>query len=242
MPQAHFESLHELESSYWWHVNRYRLAMSWLGPLRLNSPAVLDLGCGTGNFLEQIAEELGARRAVGIDASPTAGKFSKGKRIEFRQADFSAPLRIDDGEFDIVTAMDVLEHLPDEGTLLETARCSLRPGGFFLASVPALPCLYSSWDKELGHFRRYKSSKLKALVSMAGFSLARCSHSVSYAVVPALLRRLLGRSYTADSCVFPPTSPFADRVLKVCGRIETAWLRHVSLPIGLSLLILARKL
>lgn len=241
MPRAHFESLDKLESTYWWHANRHKLAMAWLRPLRLNSPSILDLGCGTGGFLEKVAQELGARRTVGVDASASAVEFSREKHIEVRQADLSAPLRIDDGGFDIVTSMDVLEHLPEEKALLETARNSLRPGGFLLASAPALPWLYSSWDKELGHYRRYSRSTLKAVVSIAGFDILKSSYAVSYAIIPMLVRRLIGKSYTAASCIFPPVGHLADCVLKTCGSIEAAWVRHVPLPIGLSLFILARK-
>ena len=241
MPRAHFESLEALERTYWWHVNRRKIALALLRPLRLNAPALLDLGCGTGGFLEQISRTLAARRAVGVDASSSAVEFSREKRIEIVRSDLSAPVRIAEGVFDIVTAMDVLEHLPDEAPLLESATVNLRPGGLFLASVPALPRLYSSWDKQLGHHRRYTRPMLKSVISKAGFEIVTCSYAFSYALIPALIRRMGGKDYTASSCVFPPMSQAADGLLKVCGTIEASLIRHAPPPIGLSLFILAQK-
>jgi SAM-dependent methyltransferase len=240
MPRAHFESLEALEYTYWWHVNRRRLAVDWLRSRVGRGASALDLGCGTGGFAAQLGAELAARRVIGIDTSATA-LHASARRIEVIEGDLSTPFVVDEGAFDVVTAMDVLEHLPDEKPLLETAWRNLRKGGLFLASVPALPRLYSSWDRQLGHLRRYTRQSLRALLGPGGWRTTRCSYAFFYALVPAMIRRRFGKPYADASCVFPPMGNFANGLLKAMGTAEIALLRLVNVPIGLSLFVLAEK-
>lgn len=241
MPLAHFESLGQLEGTYWWHVTRRRIAREWLAPHSGPHPRLLDLGCGTGGFLEHLARELHASRAVGIDVSSTAMRMSADKPLELVQADLAKPVTVEAGGFDVVTMMDVLEHLPSEQPALETARINLRPGGFFLASVPASPWLYSSWDRMLQHYRRYVRHALVAVVGESGLRILRCSRAFSFAVVPAIFRRVFDRPTASSDCIFPPVSRLTNSLLLSLGAVEARILRHGRLPLGLSLFILAQK-
>lgn len=240
MPEPHYQSLESIEQTYWWHLNRVRLAQSWLrAHCAAQHPALLDLGCGTGGFLAMLAPALGAADAVGVEASPIGIAACRRKGLEVVQEDLAAPFTLD-RRFDVATAMDVLEHLPDETPLLESARASLRPGGLLLVSVPAVPWLFSTWDRQLGHHRRYTRERLLEVVAHGGFDVLRCSHAFAYALPPAIVRRLLGRAYTEDSCVFPPVHPLLNGMLKTAGALEAAWLRRRDVPLGLSIYLLAR--
>jgi 2-polyprenyl-3-methyl-5-hydroxy-6-metoxy-1,4-benzoquinol methylase len=69
------------------------------------------------------------------------------------------------GTFDLVTALDVLEHVPDEHEFLaDQVVASLAPGAEAIISVPAYQALYGNHDRMLGHFRRYRSAELRTLV------------------------------------------------------------------------------
>lgn len=239
MPEAHYQSLEATEQSYWWHVNRVRLARTWVRHHGDAHPSVLDLGCGTGGFLAMLAQDLGAPVAVGVEASPIGLDACRRKGLEVVQKDLAEPFALG-RRFDLATAMDVLEHLPDEAPLLESALANLRPGGLLLVSVPAMPSLFSTWDRRLGHHRRYTRARLRAVVEAAGFTVVRCSYAFSYALPPALARRLLGREYSEESCVFPPVPPVLNALLKGVGALEAAWLRRGTLPLGLSVYLLAR--
>ena len=240
MPLSHYRSLEALEDGYWWHLNRVRLARTWLREVAGNRPSVLDLGCGTGGFLAHLAHELEARAAVGVEASPIGLDACRRRGLDAIQKDLATPFDLG-RSFDLVTAMDVLEHLPDETSALESARRNLRAGGHFLASVPALPWLFSSWDQRLGHRRRYTRRGLVEIVEAAGFEVLRCSYAFAYALPPAVVRRLVGREYTEDTCVFPPLSPWLNALLQRMGAVEARWLRHGALPLGLSVYVLARS-
>jgi 2-polyprenyl-3-methyl-5-hydroxy-6-metoxy-1,4-benzoquinol methylase len=105
--------------------------------------SLLDVGCGEGVLVHKWAQRLGERRVVGIDLeepSIQAGWAQhKASNLEYMtmRADRVEKLPFQDGEFDLVSAIEVLEHVPDpEHTLAEMARCGQ---GHLLVSVPREP-------------------------------------------------------------------------------------------------------
>jgi SAM-dependent methyltransferase len=109
---------------------------------RADPPSLLDVGCGEGVLVHQWARRLGeSRRVVGIDLeeeSIQAGwELRKAPNLEYRVMGAESPLPFAENEFDLATAIEVLEHVPDpEHTLSEMARCAER---HLLVSVPREP-------------------------------------------------------------------------------------------------------
>jgi 2-polyprenyl-3-methyl-5-hydroxy-6-metoxy-1,4-benzoquinol methylase len=102
--------------------------------------SILDVGCGEGVLTEQWADKLGSGRIVGIDLDDPKLKAEWDKRrranLEYRVED-ATHLSFADGEFDMATAIEVLEHVPDpERTVAEMARVASR---WVLVSVPREP-------------------------------------------------------------------------------------------------------
>ena len=102
--------------------------------------SVLDVGCGEGVLTYQWAERLGDKRVVGIDLDDPKLRAEWQKRqrpnLEYR-AEEATSLTFGDNEFDMATAIEVLEHVPDpNATLAEMARVARR---WLLVSVPREP-------------------------------------------------------------------------------------------------------
>jgi len=102
--------------------------------------SILDVGCGEGVLTEKWADKLGGGRIVGIDLDDPKlqDEWEKRQRanLEYRVED-AADLSFTDGEFDMATAIEVLEHVPDpERTVAEMARVAKR---WVLVSVPREP-------------------------------------------------------------------------------------------------------
>lgn len=105
------QTLDRLETSYWWHIGRRAVIKSLLRAFVTfpEQARILDLGCGTGRNVALLA---GFGRAFGADPSPEAlaigRKLGLADRLVGAQAE-RIPFR--DGAFDLVAALDLLEHL-----------------------------------------------------------------------------------------------------------------------------------
>jgi 2-polyprenyl-3-methyl-5-hydroxy-6-metoxy-1,4-benzoquinol methylase len=108
--------------------------------MQANPQSLLDVGCGEGVLTHKWAVALGDRRVVGLDLEDPAIQAEWEKRrapnLEYR-INKAENLPFADGEFDVVTAIEVLEHVPDpEHTVAEMARVA---SGHLLVSVPREP-------------------------------------------------------------------------------------------------------
>lgn len=102
--------------------------------------SVLDVGCGEGVLVHRWAQQLNGRRVVGIDLEEKSIQAGWAERqapnLEYRVM-AAADLPFGAGEFDLASAIEVLEHVPDpEHTVAEMARCAER---HLLVSVPREP-------------------------------------------------------------------------------------------------------
>jgi len=141
--------------------------------------SVLDVGCGEGVLVHQWAQQLGDGRVVGIDLqeeSIQAGWAEhRAPNLEYRVMEASN-LPFADDEFELASAIEVLEHVPDPGhTLAEMARCA---SGHLLVSVPREPlwrmlnmargAYWSSLGNTPGHLNHWSRRSFVELLSRHG--------------------------------------------------------------------------
>lgn len=127
---------------------------------------IFDIGAGDGFFSRQLLAHTQTDSAICIDTGYTqqSVEMIAGKRLEKR---CTPP----DGTADMVLAMDVLEHVPDEADLLAPyiARADARTR--FIITVPAFQFLWSAHDVYLGHYRRYTLRDIEHTLKRAGLSV-----------------------------------------------------------------------
>jgi ubiquinone/menaquinone biosynthesis C-methylase UbiE len=141
--------------------------------------SILDVGCGEGVLTEQWADKLGSGRIVGIDLDDPKLKAEWEKRrrgnLEYRVED-ATNLSFADNEFDMATAIEVLEHVPDpQRTVAEMARVAKR---WVLVSVPREPLwrglnmARGAYLKELGntpgHVNHWSKRSFVSMLSQHG--------------------------------------------------------------------------
>ena len=102
---------------------------------------MLDIGTHKGEFAERVAERVGASRVAGIDFVEEHMAAARARGIEVVCANIDEGLPFADGEFDLVHANQVIEHVRRSDAFLREVRRVLKPGGLALISTNNL----SSW-------------------------------------------------------------------------------------------------
>ena len=153
---------------------------------------VIDVGCGTGDNLGAL-EALTGRTVVGVELSPYAIRHAPPRRAGAVRVGVSRAehLPFATGSADLITSMDVIEHLDDDAALAEYHRV-VRPGGLVLLTVPAYPWLWSHHDDWAAHLRRYTRPTLLDAVTRAG--LRPRAHDLLQ-----LVPRAAGRGHATDT-------------------------------------------
>jgi len=250
MRPAELEKMFLLEDSYWWYVARRELAVLLIERFlsrprgisrRTSSVRILDVGCGTGGMLKELAA-FGL--AIGLDRAPEALARCRRRSGAPLVRGAAEGLPFPAGSFDLVTALDLLEHLDDdEAGLREIARV-LRPGGLAVLTVPACPLLWSEHDEALDHRRRYLARPLRRLLARAGLRVEFLSYAILQLFPVILAFRLLQRCLRGDrrrpKTALIALPPLLNRLLIYLLRLESWLLLRFPLPLGVSLVAVAR--
>jgi len=241
MMEHTYPLLYELEESHWWYVGRTHIIASFAKEICAGivdrPPRILDVGCGTGANLKMLSE---FGDADGVDISPDAIEFCRQRKLNVKLG-AAESLPYEDGTFDLVTALDVVEHLDDDlGGLREMHRI-LRPGGHILLFVPTFMWLWGVQDEVSHHRRRYKLSELQRVAREAGFEIERATYA-NITFLPAVflvrtIMRLTGLKIDSEARI--NISIFNGLFSRIFGA-EATFLRFMNFPIGVSGLLVAR--
>jgi SAM-dependent methyltransferase len=241
---AGWQSALDLDERHWWFAGRRRIVNAELERLSLPSPAsTLDAGCGSGRNMVDLARY---GPVAGLELSPQAAEIAVARGVGEVRMGRVEELPWDDGTFDLVTCLDVIEHTPDDEITLRELRRVTRPGGFLLVTVPAYQALWSAHDVLSGHFRRYRPRTLTQALTRADWTVTRLTAFNTLLLLPAaLVRAAQRRRHGAPPGVrseLELTPSWLNHALEQPLRAEAALLRRgARLPAGLSLLAVARR-
>ncbi|MDX1718277.1 MAG: class I SAM-dependent methyltransferase [Anderseniella sp.] len=234
--------LDALQDSHWWFCARRDVIRETLKRICPDNRKVriLEAGCGTGGNLKMLSA-FGDVAAFEPDREALVMAGAKGA-YQLQQGSLPEGIPAYDGAFDMVVALDVLEHVERDVESLAALRKRLAPGGRMVLTVPAFPFLWSRHDETHHHFRRYTRKSLSEAFDQAGFEIEHLTYynSFLFPLVAALRlgRRALGLSETADDQM---PSPAVNKVLKTIFSGERKLVSRFSLPFGVSLLAVARN-
>lgn len=239
-----FEAIyHVLEDENWWFKARQDFVLRFLKKMNVSKGArILDIGCGGGALLQVLAFE-GYTDTHGVDISPEAIAFGKAKGLANVQlADAQEKQDFPDSHFDVIIAMDILEHLKNpERALLEWRRL-LKKDGTLLAFVPAFQMLWSEHDVINHHIVRYTKTKLLELGRHADLQPTHYSYWNFIMFVPYLLLLKIKNYAGKKLVVLKRNRVLVNEFLKVILFVENSLImRGFHLPFGVSFMAAFKK-
>jgi SAM-dependent methyltransferase len=222
------DALAEARNYYGWISGRFA---PYLGA------RILEVGAGIGTFTEHLLARAPSASVLAIEPAENnfphlARRFASEPRVTPRQGylDQAIQPRIADS----VVAVNVMEHVEDDGAFLRAAFRALSPGGHVLLFVPALPALFGSLDRAFDHFRRYTRPALRERLEDAGLRPV----DLRYMNLPGVAAWWLTGKVLRKTTV-------SARDARLYDRWVVPWVRavesRVSPPLGQSLLAIARK-
>ena len=233
----------EVEEWHWWYQVRrdiLDLKLSRLG-LDPERARLLDVGCGTGGS-SLVLSRYG--RAFALDRAAASFKISMDRPYAERViARFGEPLPLASDTFDVVCALDILEHLDDDLAGARELHRVTRPGGHVIVFTPAFSILWGYNDVFSHHKRRYHKRQLAGVVEQAGFQIEESGYFNMVLFAPTLAARLLQRVFpTATDGMEHSTKPSpVNGLLARIFRLELPRLKNGGLPLGTSTYCVGRK-
>jgi SAM-dependent methyltransferase len=194
---------------------------------------ILEIGCGTGTITSFLTDR---QLVVGIDVVDV---YVRSTRKRYRDRPNIVILRHDLTEsieplrgyrFDSAVSVNVFEHIADDEDAMKAVYGLLQPGGTFTVLVPSHPALLGSFDRDIGHYRRYTKGELRRKLESSGFVVERIRRSNPLGALGWLVNvRLLRLRRLRGARLF-------DRLVPALAVLDA-----IELPIGLSLIAIARK-
>jgi SAM-dependent methyltransferase len=236
--EEEFESrYHRLEESNWWFVARRDMILRMASKLG-KDVKILDVGCAGGSLINSL-RKAGFEDVCGIDPSANAidACWKRGIRNVFAMSgeDTSFP----DGQFGLVIASDVLEHIEDDDAAVVEWKRILEDGGQLIVFVPAFGFLWSGHDVKNYHYRRYSKTDLLRLMERNGLRVTRNSYWNFTLFFPTVLLRFLWRNRKGDELF--ELHPLINNLLVLLLEMENWFLERFDLSLGVSVFTVAMK-
>jgi ubiquinone/menaquinone biosynthesis C-methylase UbiE len=241
MSPEEYANLEKVERTHWYYAGKREIVKYWIRKTygMRRSFRLLDCGAGSGAFAESLCKEMSM---IAMDDHKESLEILE-RRIprESVVSGSCTSIPFPEDSFEIVTALDVVEHIPNDHLAVKEMTRVLKPGGIMVITVPAMMCLWSDWDETLHHQRRYSKTSLLKLFQIPNLEVLHSAYINSLAMPLVWLarkaRRLgIGTDSRAEDQIPPAVLNhflhFAF-VAPGCSRLQ--------LPFGVGLLLIARK-
>jgi len=231
-----------VQQKHWWFVARRNIVVDVIAR-HFQPPAgsrVLDIGCGAGLMLNALGQ---FGETFGMDNAEAAILFSRevfSGTVRAGQLPDQIPYA--EGSFNLITALDVIEHIDADIESLQAIRAQLAPGGMAVISVPAFMFLWTDFDEINEHKRRYSRAELDTKLRQAGFTVEKLSYFNTLLFPVALAVRTFNRLFKRSGAhdLKLPNHHVNAALARIFG-MEKSLLRYLSFPFGVSLIAVVRR-
>jgi len=239
MDRAVYDRMAEIDGEHWWFAAR-REIIARLIERQAGLPTkarILEVGAGTGSNLSLL---MRYGRVDAIEPDDQARALASARSgLAIKSGLLPDGVELEDGAYDLIVLLDVLEHIPDDGGTLAALRSKLAPTGRLMVTVPAMPWLWSAHDAAHHHQRRYTAATLARVFGEAGYRVRYCSHfnTVLFPLIAAarIAGRVTGREGGDDA--IPPRP--VNKLLQGLFGLERHAIGRIKVPFGVSLALVA---
>ena len=232
----------EVQKKHWWFVTKKNIVLDQIKinyDKKMNSN-ILDIGCGSGLMLDSLK---GIGNTYGMDMSDEAVHFSReifDGVVE--KGNLPDHLPFENNFFDLIVALDVIEHIDRDVDTLRAIHSSLTIGGIAIITVPAYMFMWSPFDDINEHKRRYTKNELDRKLREVGFKLQKTTYYNTLLFPIICTIRLIGNLFNRNgrSDIDMPSMQ-VNWILKQIFSIEKYLLRYIHLPFGVSILAVVKK-
>jgi SAM-dependent methyltransferase len=245
MDPSEYDKMYRLEEANWWYVGRrdmvLRMAARFGNGLSGKPLKILDAGCGTGINLKYL-QILGD--VYGLDISKDALIFSRNRGLPSLICGSADKLPFKNELFDLVLALDVIEHIDYDLSVVRELNRVLKPGGRLILTAPAFQFLWTSHDLALHHKRRYTRSGILSILRLSGFENKKATYWNFFLFLPVATIRLLKRFHRSGDGMqtdLAELPPLLNELLQGLIGIENWIQERIDLPVGVSVMCICRK-
>ena len=233
MEDKAYNDIDNLEDNLWWYRARREIVTDIIKNINdHNNLSLLDIGCGNGHLLKDSCQYV--NKAVGIE------------KFDYSKPKFDNIINIDifdntfeDNSFDIITFLDVMEHIEDENKFLQEVKRLIKYNGTIIITVPAYQWLFSNSDIFYGHYRRYNSKTLRKVLEDNGLEIQKLSYMNFFLFPLFALVRIIDKVFNRKKFEYGE-SKLTNTILYNIFHIEKYLLKKFNLPFGSSLLTICK--
>lgn len=237
----YFATLAAAEDKHFWFIARNALVLWALQKYAPGFESFLEIGCGTGQVLSAVARGFPEAEIYGSELFTAGLKFAAERAPKAKLMQMDATNIPFAGQFDVIGAFDVLEHIENDALVLQQIHKALKPGGLTILTVPQHSWMWSPSDAHACHVRRYAAKELQQKVERAGFNVLRSSSFVSL-LLPAMWLSRLAQTRQKEGSAELDLPEWMNSIFKIIMRAELNLIKvGTAFPCGGSRLVIAKK-
>lgn len=233
MKKEAFNLLLNMENSWWYKSRRLVVDKILSSKIKISNKNILDFGSGYGGMFG-LLNKYGEVDAYEVEKECLDYCLNRGYRDVFSDIN---RVYSQEKHYSLIGMFDVLEHIENDRDTLIYMNRILDDKGSIILTVPAFMFLWSKHDEDHKHFRRYEKKEILKLFNECGFEVCYISYWNTFLFIPALILRLLGFSGSSSL----GGDGFINNIFYLLVRVEAYIMKYISLPFGLSLVVLAKK-
>ncbi|MFC1662686.1 methyltransferase domain-containing protein [Patescibacteria group bacterium] len=244
MDQSTHNTVRREGTKHWWFVGRKqifaKLLKNYLPKSNLN---ILDLGCGSGNMYSVLSKY---GKLTGVDNSGEVLAYAQKIGYEKIVKANALDLPLNNNEYDLVVAVDLIEHIDDENKFINEIFRVMKPGGYLFITTAAFDSLWSRLDELSHHKRRYTKVSLMKSLSRPGWQLEKIRYYNVFLFWPIVIKRMIdkmlsNKSNDASDLYDLRTPPAIINNLLENILISEKYFIGIPFPAGVSLMAIVKK-